>query len=183
MGAAAAEDDRAIIFTYGTLKRGFSNHGLIQEMILAGDAAFLGVSLTADRFPLVCGPYCVPFLINLPGAGERVLGELYAISRRVLARVDELEGVSRGHYERRPISAHLLIGGEGGGGDGAGLLVEAEAYYAHHSFSEELWRKNGEKGFCSYSSEVAMGYVRRKDRPQDITFLDQIRIFVSSAAD
>lgn len=181
MGITAEDDDREIIFTYGTLKRGFSNHGLIQDMILAGDAAFVGVALTADRFPLVCGPYRVPFLINIPGAGELVSGELYAVSRRAIARLDELEGISRGHYERRPITVQLLIGGEEG--DETGLVVEAEAYFAHRSFGEKMWRRNGEKGFCSYSSEEAIGYVKRKDRPQGITFLDQIRIFVSSAVD
>ncbi|KAI0500794.1 hypothetical protein KFK09_019011 [Dendrobium nobile] len=181
MGATIADKDRAIIFTYGTLKRGFSNHGLIHDMILAGDAAFLGNGHTADRFPLVCGPYGVPFLINIPGSGERVSGELYAVSRRAIPRLDELEGISHGHYERLPIIVHLLTGGEGE--EETGLIMEAEAYFAHRSFGEEMWKRNGEKGFCAYSSDEAIGYVKRKDRPQDITFLDQIRIFVSSAMD
>ncbi|XP_020572194.1 putative gamma-glutamylcyclotransferase At3g02910 [Phalaenopsis equestris] len=181
MGAATADNDQAVIFTYGTLKQGFYNHRLIQDMILAGDAAFLGIALTADRYPLVCGPYRVPFLINIPGAGELVSGELYAVSRRAIALVDELEGISRGHYERLPITVRLPIGGEEGGEEG--LVVEAEAYFAHQSFGEKMWRRNGEKGICAYSSDEAVGYVKRKDRPQEITFLDQIRIFVSSTMD
>ncbi|KAG5617493.1 hypothetical protein H5410_017317 [Solanum commersonii] len=92
-----------IIFTYGTLKRGFSNHVLLQDMIAAGDASFLGVYQTVDRLPLVCGPYRVPFLLNFPGSGEHVRGELYAVSGRGLIRMDELEGITRAHYERLPI--------------------------------------------------------------------------------
>ncbi|PKA47700.1 Putative gamma-glutamylcyclotransferase [Apostasia shenzhenica] len=174
---AADRDDLTVVFTYGTLKQGFSNHVLMQEMIRAGEASFLGPGRTADRLPLVCGPYRVPFLINLPGAGDRVRGELYAVSRRALARMDELEGTSRGHYVRLPISVSVLAGkGEGDGG----YVVQGEAYYAHPSYAEELWRRNEEKGFSAYSAVEAMGYVKRKDRPQDITFLDQIRIFIST---
>uniref|UniRef100_K4AEW0 Gamma-glutamylcyclotransferase family protein n=1 Tax=Setaria italica TaxID=4555 RepID=K4AEW0_SETIT len=186
-GAAAAEDQqqqnpnpqqqqpakRTLVFTYGTLKRGFSNHPLLQELSQGGDASFVGAAVTAPRLPLVCGPYRVPFLINLPGeGGHRVAGELYAVTPRGLARLDELEGVSRGHYERLPIAVDLAEGGC--------ARVDAVAYYAHRDYAAELWRRSGEKGYPEYSHAVAHGYVRRKDRPQGQTFLEQIRIFVSS---
>jgi gamma-glutamylaminecyclotransferase len=32
-----------LIFTYGTLKRGFSNHVLMQDLIKTGDAVFNGI--------------------------------------------------------------------------------------------------------------------------------------------
>jgi gamma-glutamylaminecyclotransferase len=32
-----------LIFTYGTLKKGFSNHVLIQDLIKTGDAVFNGI--------------------------------------------------------------------------------------------------------------------------------------------
>ncbi|XP_008786328.1 putative gamma-glutamylcyclotransferase At3g02910 [Phoenix dactylifera] len=194
MGAEAqVMMDRTLVFTYGTLKRGFSNHGLIQEMIRSGDAAFVGVARTAGRLPLVCGPYRVPFLLNLPGAGERVRGELYAVSPRGIARMDDLEGTCRGHYERLPISVVLPrrrrrrsvgTGGEGDeeeeeNGDDE-VKEEAVAYYAHRSYAAELWRRSGQRGFEAYSEKEARGYVKRKDRPQDTTFLDQIRSFVGS---
>lgn len=173
--ASRMEGDGAVIFTYGTLKRGFSNHGLMQEMIRSGDASFLGPARTCDYLPLVCGPYRVPFLLNLPGAGERVLGELYSVSPRAIARMDELEGTCRGHYERLPIKITILKES-----DDEEVEIEAEAYYAHRSYAGELWRRSGERGFEVYSEKEATGYVKRKDRPQDITFLDQIRIFVAS---
>ncbi|CAA0827977.1 Putative gamma-glutamylcyclotransferase [Striga hermonthica] len=159
-----------LIFTYGTLKQGFSNHLLLQDMMAAGDASFVGACQTLHRFPLVCGPYRVPFLLNMPGRGHRVSGELYAVSAAALARMDELEGISRGHYERLPIEVEM----ESGGGR------SVEAYFGHRSYAEALWRRSGEEGYNCYTEKVARGYVKRKDRPHHITFLDQIRLFLNS---
>ncbi|XP_009769628.1 putative gamma-glutamylcyclotransferase At3g02910 [Nicotiana tabacum] len=175
MGAEEAEK-KTIIFTYGTLKRGFSNHVLLQDMIAAGDASFLGVYQTADRLPLVCGPYRVPFLLNFPGSGERVWGELYAVSARGLVRMDELEGITRAHYERLPIKVQQQAQAQP-------EVTTAEAYYAHRNYAEALWKRNGEKGYSCYSEKEAKGYVKRKDRPQHLTFLEQIGLFISSSAD
>ncbi|KAG8061865.1 hypothetical protein GUJ93_ZPchr0013g36754 [Zizania palustris] len=161
---------RTLVFTYGTLKRGFSNHGLLQDLARDGDATFVGAATTAQRLPLVCGPYRVPFLLHLPGAGHRVSGELYAVTPRGLARLDDLEGVSRAHYERLPVSVLLAEGAQ----------VDAVAYYAHHAYAADLWASSGEKGYPEYSPAVSAGYIRRKDRPQQLTFLEQIRVFVSS---
>lgn len=179
---AEGADKTTIIFTYGTLKRGFSNHVLLQDMIAAGDASFLGVYQTIDRLPLVCGPYRVPFLLNFPGAGEQVRGELYAVSARGLTRMDELEGITRCHYERLPIKVRpdgdslTTVAAAGA----AEAEAEAEAYYAHRNYAEALWKRNGEKGFSCYTEQEAKGYVKRKDRPQHLTFLEQIGIFISS---
>lgn len=167
-----------LIFTYGTLKRGFWNHTLLQDLMRTGDASFVGSFRTAESFPLVCGPYRVPFLINSPGSGHRVEGEVYAVTSRGLARTDELEGTSRGHYVRLPIQ---VVAEDGGGGG----VVAAEAYYAHPSYAMELLRKEGKKKdggvMRSYSEKEAKGYVKRKDRPQHLSFLDHIRLFLSSS--
>ncbi|KAL3837941.1 hypothetical protein ACJIZ3_022532 [Penstemon smallii] len=170
-----AEAEAALIFTYGTLKQGFSNHVLLQELIATGDASFIGSYRTRENFPLVCGPYRVPFLLNLPGCGRRVSGELYAVSSKALARMDDLEGVTLGHYERLPIELQ--------GEDGDETIVAASAYYGHRSYAEALWKRNGEEGYDCYSEKVARGYVKRKDRPSNMTFLEQIRLFVSSSSD
>ncbi|KAM3318571.1 hypothetical protein ACQJBY_035998 [Aegilops geniculata] len=170
---AVEEPKRTLVFTYGTLKRGFSNHGLLQELARAGDAAFVAAAATADPLPLVCGPYRVPFLLNLPGDGQRVRGELYSVTASGLARLDELEGVSRAHYERLPVS--VVVDGE------EEVATEgAVAYYAHRGYAAEMWARSGRRGHAEYSPAVAAGYVRRVDRPQHLTFLDQIRVFVSS---
>jgi gamma-glutamylaminecyclotransferase len=102
-----------------------------------------------------------------------VKGELYSVTARGLARLDELEGVSRGHYERLPVEV-VLAADEGEAAEGA------VAYYAHRGYAAEMWARSGRRGHAEYSPAVAAGYVRRVDRPQGQTFLEQIRVFVSS---
>lgn len=182
----ATKRTTTLVFTYGTLKRGFSNHRLLEELFASGDASLVGPAVTSARLPLVCGPYRVPFLLNLPGAeaggAHRVRGEAYAVTARGLARLDELEGVATGHYERLPVKVEVEVEGDGDGkgAEGTRRVEEAIAYFAHRSYAGDLWRRSGEKGVPEYTHGVAAGYVRRKDRPQGQTFLEQIRVFVSS---
>ncbi|CAN1255680.1 Putative gamma-glutamylcyclotransferase At3g02910 [Linum perenne] len=172
----------AVIFTYGTLKKGFSNHKLLQDLMQTGDAFFLRRDCrTVDAYPLVCGPYRVPFLLNLPGAAgsNRVSGELYAVSARGLERLDELEGTVTGHYERLPIEVEPPADGgveeetiDSGGG--------VEAYFAGRSYAAEMWKRCGKIGYSVYGEEESKGYVRRKDRAANLSFLEQIGVFISS---
>ncbi|GFY83963.1 hypothetical protein Acr_03g0007370 [Actinidia rufa] len=142
------------------------------------------------------GAIQVPFLLNFPGAGQRVIGELYAVSARALARMDELEGTNRGHYQRLPIevepAATALPDGDGDDHHEEEEEEEkrvnnntsirwAEAYYAHDSYAEGMWKRNGEKGFSNYTHQETKGYVKRTERPSHLSFLDQIQLFLSSS--
>uniref|UniRef100_A0A5B6YJY9 Gamma-glutamylcyclotransferase family protein n=1 Tax=Davidia involucrata TaxID=16924 RepID=A0A5B6YJY9_DAVIN len=168
-----------LIFTYGTLKRGFFNHSLMEDLIQTNDAVYLGEYITVHELPLVCGPHGVPFLLNLRcSGGHRVHGELYAVSDRGLAPIEELEGTSLGHYERLPIQV-LAESDIDGGGD---VVVEAEAYYANRSFADEMWKRRGRVGFSAYTEKERKEYVRRDARPKDRSFLEEIRLFVSSSS-
>ncbi|KAE9593471.1 putative gamma-glutamylcyclotransferase [Lupinus albus] len=155
---------RALIFTYGTLKRGFPNHTLLQDLMLSGDASFVGTYRTFHNYPLVCGPYRVPFLLNIPGSGHRVRGELYSVTAHGLARMDDLEGTTRAHYERLPIKVIPSTDDTGDVGEGGNVR-----------------RGNEKRGFVCYGEKEARGYVKRKDRPQHLTFLDHITSFISSS--
>jgi gamma-glutamylaminecyclotransferase len=169
----------ALIFTYGTLKRNFSNHPLLQDLIKTNDASFIGTYRTVQNYPLVCGPYRVPFLLNIPGSGQPVYGELYSVSSFGLSRMDELEGTTKNHYERLPIK---IVPAEEEGEEGGREVQEvtsAEAYYAHGNYAMEMWKKNGKRGLKCYTEKETIGYVKRKDRPQHLTFLDHIRLFLS----
>ncbi|XP_042947371.1 putative gamma-glutamylcyclotransferase At3g02910 isoform X1 [Carya illinoinensis] len=138
-----------LIFAYGTLKRGFPNHTLMQSLIHQNDAVFLGPFVTCISYPLVVGPHGIPFLINLPGLGNRVTGELYSVSARGLFLVDDLEGTSLGHYERLPVK---VIPCESTNSDAGDVIqVEAEAYYSHRSFGEGLWERKGREGLSAYT--------------------------------
>ncbi|XP_047329324.1 putative gamma-glutamylcyclotransferase At3g02910 [Impatiens glandulifera] len=171
----AISQSQTLIFTYGTLKRGFPNHSLLQDLMLTNDASFIGVYRTVRRLPLVRGPHGVPFLLNLPDADHHLIcGELYSVSDRGLDRIDELEGISIGHYERHQIEIRPEI-------DPAGEVLEAEAYFAHRSFETAMWKRNGSEGLEGYTEEEAKGYVKRNLRPKDRTFLEDIQLFVSSS--
>ncbi|KAI3459145.1 hypothetical protein Pfo_015808 [Paulownia fortunei] len=170
---AGGEDDVNLIFVYGTLKRGFYNHTLIEDLIQTRDAAYLGPHTTVEALPLVCGPHGIPYLINLPGAGYRIRGELYSVSSDLgQARLDELEGVDQGHYERLPVA---VVAAEGVGE----RVLEAEAYFAHRGFGEALWKRCGEEGLSEYSVEMGNKYVRREDRPPHSSFIHDIHNFIS----
>ncbi|KAL7110004.1 hypothetical protein ACP275_06G210300 [Erythranthe tilingii] len=168
----AGGDDVSLIFVYGTLKRGFYNHKLIDALIRTTDAAFLGPHTTVESFPLVCGPHGIPYLINLPGSGTRIHGELYSVSSGLgLARLDELEGIDRGHYERLPVAVAAECGGE--------RVRVVDAYFAHREFGEALWKRCGEEGLSEYGVDMVNNYVRREDRPPESNFILDIQKFIS----
>lgn len=169
MAGGGNGSDVTLIFVYGTLKRGFYNHTLLDDLIRTGGAAYLGPCTTIEAFPLVCGPHGIPYLVNLPGSGRRVRGELYSVSSvNGLARLDELEGVERGHYERLPVAVEESS-------------VDVEAYFAHRGFGEKLWKRCGEVGLSEYDVEMMKRYVRREDRPVDHCFIDDIHKFILEA--
>lgn len=75
------------IFTYGTLKKGFSNHGLIEHL------EFIGEALTCEKYQMYpCTNYAFPFLLK----SEKnifIKGEVYKLnSIEDLNYLDELEG-------------------------------------------------------------------------------------------
>ena len=77
MMAAAAANNAHRVFVYGTLKRGFYNHQLLQKH----GATFVAPAKTSRAFPLTLGKYNIPYLIDSPGDGGRLKGELYEVSR------------------------------------------------------------------------------------------------------
>lgn len=84
------------VFVYGTLKQGFANFG-----INAGRRV-PGVFRTAQRYPLyIIGAVQVPWLVNEPGRGGQVLGQVFEVDDRVLADMDRLERIGEpGWYSR-----------------------------------------------------------------------------------
>ncbi len=97
------------VFVYGTLKRGFYYH----ETGLAGRTC-LGLGRTQEAFPLIIGgPWYSPILLDEPGDGLRVLGEVYEVDEEDLANLDRLEGTHLPQgYTRKEITAALEPEGE-----------------------------------------------------------------------
>jgi gamma-glutamylaminecyclotransferase len=83
------------LFLYGTLKRGGRNHRL-----MAGQC-YVGPAVTATRYRLFdLGPF--PGLIEQAG-GRSVRGELWDVTPKCLAALDEFEGVEVGLFRRAEI--------------------------------------------------------------------------------
>ncbi|KFB53853.1 AGAP010682-PA-like protein [Anopheles sinensis] len=88
------------VFVYGTLKRGEPNHHWLTN-VANGRAQFLAPGSTTIRYPLVVGSrYNIPFLLDVPGTGHFINGEIYEIDEPMLDRLDVLEDYPR-LYERR----------------------------------------------------------------------------------
>ena len=80
-------DANPFVFVYGTLKRGFGNHPVMQQ---AG-GEFVCCGTMVERYPLVVSG--LPYLLDMRGQGHRVKGEIYRVSDAEGWRVlDRLEG-------------------------------------------------------------------------------------------
>ncbi|CAL1598513.1 unnamed protein product [Knipowitschia caucasica] len=89
----------ARVFVYGTLKKGQPNY---HRMFLSsnGKTEFLGTAKTVEKFSLViAGVYNIPYLLNLPGQGNQIHGEIYKVDEQMLKFLDDFEGVPT-HYQR-----------------------------------------------------------------------------------
>jgi gamma-glutamylaminecyclotransferase len=164
-------------FVYGTLKKGFSNYWLMEDVCSKGHARFLGFARTKEMFPMVCGPYQVPFLIDIPSSGHHVRGELYEVDRIAIERLDELEGVSKGNYVRRPIVLSALQLQSSVEQESLSSEIIAQAYFAAPSYASKIAKAPHIEAFTE--KEYAT-YVRRKDRPQNRTFLQHIEHWIKT---
>lgn len=96
------------VFIYGTLKRGFALHskGL-------SDTEFLGDVQTVKPYPLfIAADFFGPMMLNRPGEGTEVSGELFEVSEDQLPKLDELEDVGQEGSFRADIKVMPLGGGE-----------------------------------------------------------------------
>ena len=71
------------VFVYGTLKRGFYNHRILEH------ANRLGNAVTCEKFTMFSlGPY--PMV--MPKPKHKIKGEVYEVDDEILERLDRLEG-------------------------------------------------------------------------------------------
>ncbi|XP_070786897.1 gamma-glutamylaminecyclotransferase B-like [Enoplosus armatus] len=83
----------ARVFVYGTLKKGQPNYYRMFDSA-NGKAEFLASARTTQKYPLViANKYNIPFLLNIPGQGHRVQGEIYKVDDQMLQFLDAFEGV------------------------------------------------------------------------------------------
>src|SRR5580658_691009 len=86
----------SLVFVYGTLKRGGSNH-----FLLAGQQ-FVGAARTRAGFALYdLDGY--PGMVVDASAAEGIAGEVWSVDAACLAELDRLEGTGEGLYRRDKI--------------------------------------------------------------------------------
>lgn len=126
------------VFVYGTLKQGLRNHGLNRGLRWPGRFE------TVERLPLyIVGDRKLPWLLDRPGQGDRVIGELYDCDADAMAALDALEQITEPHwYERRQVMVSAVDSGF------VGAAVRADPVTAWVYFGSEsgFARATGRQG-------------------------------------
>ena len=109
----SADSNHTLLFVYGTLKRGYSNHSLLSAGHFVGEAVtieeygfYLGTDKYAPNDPEI------PFLLANPKTGDaavQVRGELWEVDSITLTQLDELEG-HPDWYQRKKITVSHVSG-------------------------------------------------------------------------
>lgn len=92
---------KTLVFVYGTLKRGGDNHGWIQQQQFVAEAHTQPLYRMYDL-----GGY--PGMVRVPNQGLSIEGEVWEVDEAGLAKLDILEDIEGGEYERVPVP---LLGG------------------------------------------------------------------------
>ncbi|MEJ7590484.1 MAG: gamma-glutamylcyclotransferase family protein [Planctomycetaceae bacterium] len=93
-----------LVFVYGSLKRGYALHTMLQGQLCLGNA------VTEPLYRLFdLGSY--PGLVEWP-EGLAIRGEVYQVGFDCLSRLDEAEGVAERLYVRRKISLQAEFRGK-----------------------------------------------------------------------
>ncbi|XP_063697644.1 troponin C-akin-1 protein-like [Culicoides brevitarsis] len=97
------------VFLYGTLKTAEQNHYLLLQKG-NGVAKFIEKAVTREKFPLVVATqYNIPFMLNKPGTGDFVTGEIFQVDERMLQALDRLEDVGN-LYDRELMTFETNVG-------------------------------------------------------------------------
>ncbi|XP_063068854.1 gamma-glutamylaminecyclotransferase-like [Engraulis encrasicolus] len=152
------------IFVYGTLKKGQPNYHRMLDTA-NGRASFCGPATTIDKFPLViAGQYNIPFLLNIPGQGHHVQGEVYCVDDQMLAFLDRFESIPD-MYQRTPLKVKVAewVGGAdcGPAVPGGGTM---EAYVYSTTTYQPDWVKLPAYGNYDAYGDHGLEYCTREAR-------------------
>jgi gamma-glutamylaminecyclotransferase len=94
-----------LLFVYGTLKRGCSNHRYL------ADQKFVALARTIPGYRLYdLGGY--PGIVSDPEDRYGVVGEVWSVDAQGLERLDRFEGVHEGLYRREPLPLQAPFEGQ-----------------------------------------------------------------------
>jgi gamma-glutamylcyclotransferase (GGCT)/AIG2-like uncharacterized protein YtfP len=92
--AEYSPDKREVVFVYGTLRKGYGNHRLLEE----GNAFFIGDAVTEEKYKLTASG--IPFVSKSEPICQ-IKGELYNVDGPTLRRLDQLEGHPNFYYREQ----------------------------------------------------------------------------------
>jgi gamma-glutamylaminecyclotransferase len=85
-----------LVFVFGTLKEGFPNFATNKGARVGGDF------ITVERYPLhLVGERFSPWLIDVAGEGEQVVGQVFEVDPSTLDAMDLLERITEADGYRR----------------------------------------------------------------------------------
>ncbi|XP_034533312.1 gamma-glutamylaminecyclotransferase-like [Notolabrus celidotus] len=118
------------VFVYGTLKRGQPNNYRMFDTS-NGKAELIASASTTQKYPLIITTqHNIPFLLNIPGQGHRVRGEIYKVDDKMLEFLDDFESVPQ-MYQRTLVKLEVEEWegkGEGEERLAGGSMTEAFVY-------------------------------------------------------
>jgi len=85
-----------IVFVYGSLKKGKKLHSYLKN------SKFLGNATTCEKYPMILskeGWY--PYLIDKPGMGYYIKGEVYNITPNTLKLLDKVEEAPNYYFRKK----------------------------------------------------------------------------------
>lgn len=84
------------IFVYGTLRKGQLRHDVLEESKFIGYGKLKGYNM-----------YCLGGFPGIIEGSGTVFGEVYQVERRILDKIDFIEGVDYGFYIRKSVTVEL----------------------------------------------------------------------------
>lgn len=101
------DDSKVYSFVYGTLKSGYGNNRCMGD---EKTSQLVDTAVTIDRLPCIGKNMGFPYMLDLPGQGKNVKGELWVTTvKNLTSSLDSLEGYPH-HYVRRVIDVATRTG-------------------------------------------------------------------------
>ena len=139
-----------LIFVYGTLKEGFPNHARNPgQRVVGGFRTRQRLPLYVVRLP---SENRAPWLVNSPGEGHQVMGQVFEVDSATLAQMDAFEevhlptGYVRADVELEPVD----------GGTTVPHTLRAHVYLKRPTELPQCLAIEGP--FAEYTPELAAGY-------------------------
>ncbi|OWR51813.1 hypothetical protein KGM_210201 [Danaus plexippus plexippus] len=153
------------VFVYGTLKRNEPNHHWLTDP-KNGVGNFMTEGKTKSKYPLIIGTrYNIPFLLQAPGKGHHVKGEIYEVDDLMLSKLDILE--DHPNYYVREVDDIVPISGS------QSENVKCWVYFLKN-FRQELLSK---QQFECYSSNGDHGlkYMENTNRDPNDDYYSEVK--------